>query len=357
MNVVQVMPTVSFGDAVSNDARALARVISEMGHKTGIYAENIDIRVSGDPFVHKLSRLPSLSDGDVVIFNHSTGTELCYKLPKLRGRKMMIYHNITPPGFFDNFSVTARDLTRYGYEGTRYLSDKIEYVMADSAFNVSELRRMGYTCRADVRPILIPFGDYTKAPDAKVLDKYGDGCRNILFVGRIAPNKKQEDIISAFAYYKKHVDPRSRLILAGSYSGMERYFRALKDYASALMPDGVVFTGHTDFSELLAYYKLADVFLCMSEHEGFCVPLVEAMLFGVPIIAYDSCAVSETLGGSGVLIKDKDPVFVSMLIDRIMKDGELREYIIREESKRLRYFDYNRTRETFESQLRSFIEG
>ena len=311
-----------------------------------------------DPFVRRFSRLPSLSDGDIVIFIHSTGTELCYKLPKLRGRKMMIYHNITPPSFFDNYSVTARDLTRYGYEGTRYLSDKIEYVMADSAFNVSDLRRMGYTCKADVRPVLIPFGDYTKTPDAKVLEKYGgDGYTNILFVGRIAPNKKQEDIISAFAYYKKYVDPRSRLILAGSYAGMERYFRALQNYVSALMLEDVVFTGHTGFSELLAYYKLADIFLCMSEHEGFCVPLTEAMLFGVPIIAYDSCAVPETLGGSGVLIKDKDPVFVSGLADRIMKDSALREHIIKVQNERLKDFAYERIKATFVSQLRSFIEG
>ena len=357
MNIVQVLPTISFGDAVSNDARAIAKVISEMGYKTGIYAENVDSRIN-DPFVKKLSKLPKLNDDDIVIFNHSTGTELCYKLSELKGRKMMIYHNITPPHFFDNYSITARDLTRYGYEGTKYLSDKIEYVMADSAFNAADLKEMGYSCKMDVRPILVPFDDYKKAPDAELLEKYeGDGYTNILFVGRIAPNKKQEDIISAFAYYKKYVNPKSRLILAGSYTGMERYYSALQNYVSSLMLDDVIFTGHTSFAAVLAYYRLADVFLCMSEHEGFCVPLLEAMFFDKPIIAFDSCAVPDTLGGSGVLIKEKDPVFVSMLIDKIMNDSALRERIIKVQNERLKDFAYEKVKETFVSQLRRFAQG
>ena len=357
MNVVQILPTVSYGDAVSNDAVAIAKVIEDMGYKTGIYAENVDTRLS-DPLVHKIERLPRLRDSDIVIFNHSTGTELCYKLPELKGRKMMIYHNITPPQFFDNYSISARDLTRYGYEGTKYLSDKIEYVMADSEYNAEDLRKMGYTCKIDVRPILVPFDDYKKEPDKKILEKYnGDGYTNILFVGRIAPNKKQEDIISAFAYYKRSVNPKSRLILAGSYTGMERYYRALQDYVEALMLDDVIFTGHTSFASVLAYYKLADVFLCMSEHEGFCVPLLEAMFFEKPIIAFDSCAVPYTLGGSGALIKDKDPVFVSLLIDRIVKDARLRKEIVESQNERLKDFSYKKVRETFVSQLKEFIKG
>ena len=356
MMIIQVLPTVSYGDAVSNDARAIAKVIAEMGYKTGIYAENIDRRVT-DPLVHSVSRLPKLGNDDIVIFNHSTGTELCYKLSELNGRKMMIYHNITPPSFFENYSITARDLTRKGYEGTAFLRGQIDYVMADSAYNAADLKGMGYNCKMDVRPILVPFDDYKKEPDENIIEQYGsDGYTNILFVGRIAPNKKHEDLIAAFAYYKKNVNPKSRLILAGSYVGMERYYKALKNYVSALMVEDVVFTGHTSFASILAYYKIADVFLCMSEHEGFCVPLLEAMFFEKPIVAFDSCAVPDTLGGSGVLIKDKDPVFVSLLIDRIVKDKALREQIIRKQNERLKYFSYNNIKEMFTEQLKGFIE-
>lgn len=354
MKIIQVMPTVSFGDAVSNDARAISKVIAEMGYKTAIYAENIDPRIK-DPDVNKITKLPKTSEDDIIIFNHSTGTELCYLLPDIAGRKMMIYHNITPHHFFTNYSLVAEALTKKGYEGTKFLSDKIEYVMADSAYNASDLKSMGYTCDMFVRPILIPFEDYKSEPDKSVIDRYSDGYTNIVFVGRIAPNKKQEDIIKAFAYYKKYVNPKSRLILVGSNGGMERYSGALKKYAEALMVDDVVFTGQISFKAILAFYRVADVFLCMSEHEGFCVPLVEAMFFDVPIIAYDSSAISDTLGGSGVLINDKDPVYVSMLIDRIVRDEKLKEAIVTKQRKRLADFSYENVRESFIKGLNLFI--
>ena len=244
MKIIQIMPTVSFGDAVSNDARAIARVIDEMGYKTAIYAENIDPRVT-DSLVRKVSTLRKLGKNDIVIFNHSTGTSLCYSLPELSGRKMMIYHNITPPEFLRPYNAAAARLTKYGYDGTAFLSDKLEYVMPVSEYNASDLRRMGYTCDMFVRPILIPFEDYEKEPDAQVIAKYsGDGYVNIIFVGRIAPNKKQEDVIAAFAYYKKHINPKSRLIIVGSEGGMKRYADSLKAYAAAII---VSHCGHQNF--------------------------------------------------------------------------------------------------------------
>ena len=137
---------------------------------------------------------------------------------------------------------------------------------------------------------------------------------------------------------------------------MERYKKILLSYVDALKLEDVIFTGQIPFKEILAYYKLADVFLCMSEHEGFCVPLVEAMCFEKPIIAFDSSAIAETLGGSGILIKEKDPVFVSMLIDRLLKDEVLKKQIVEKQNERLKDFSYNIIKERFERGLRAFIE-
>lgn len=355
MRIIQIMPTVSYGDAVGNDARAICRVIGEMGYDSAIYAENIDTRLS-DSNIKKIKKLPSLKDDDIIIFNHSTGTELCYKLPELGGRKMMIYHNITPPCFFEKYSEASRRLTEYGYEGTRYLSDKIDYVMADSQYNADDLVNMGYKCPIDVRPILIPFDDYKKKPTAEITKKFSnDGYVNIVFVGRVAPNKKHEDIIAAFAYYKKHINYKSRLILVGSWSGMDSYKQCLDNYVNALMLDDVIFTGHISFAEILAYYQVADVFLCMSEHEGFCVPLIEAMFFKKPIIAFDSSAISNTLGGSGILLKEKDPVFTAAVIDRLVNDKCLYDSIVEKQSKRLEDFTYDKMRDVFVSCLNRFI--
>ncbi|MDD7517332.1 glycosyltransferase [Ruminococcus flavefaciens] len=356
MRVVQLLPTLSFGDAIGNDTIALKGVISEMGYSTDIYAENIDKRLP-EGIAQKADKLRDLKKDDVLIYHKSTGTDLTFKIENYKCRRIMVYHNITPPEFFRPYSTAATQLTERGYKGVEYLRDKIDYVLAVSAYNRSELVKMGYTCPMDIRPILIKFDDYKQTPDEATIKKYSDGKKNLVFVGRIAPNKKQENVIRAFYCYKK-LNPESRLILVGSSTGMENYYERLVKYANALgIGDDVIFPGHIKFSEILAYYRLADAFVCMSEHEGFCVPLVEAMFFDVPVIAYDTSAISDTLGGSGVLLDNNDPVFAAAVIDRVLTDDKLRESIIEGQRRRLEDFSYERIRATFEKELTDFING
>ena len=356
MRVVQLLPTLSFGDAIGNDTIALKGVISEMGYSTDIYAENIDKRLP-EGIAKKADKLRDLKKDDVLIYHKSTGTDLTFKIENYKCRKIMVYHNITPPEFFRPYSIEATQLTELGYKGVEYLRDKIDYVLAVSAYNRSELVKMGYTCPMDIRPILIKFEDYKQTPDEATIKKYSDGKKNLVFVGRIAPNKKQENVIRAFYCYKKR-DPDSRLILVGSSTGMENYYERLVKYANALgIGDDVIFPGHIKFSEILAYYRLADAFVCMSEHEGFCVPLVEAMFFDVPVIAYDTSAISDTLGGSGVLLDNNDPVFAAAVIERVLTDDKFRESIIAGQRRRLEDFSYERIKATFEKELTDFING
>lgn len=356
MRVVQLLPTLSFGDAIGNDTIALKGVISEMGYTTDIYAENIDKRLP-EGIAQKADKLRDLKKDDVLIYHKSTGTDLTFKIDNYKCRRIMVYHNVTPPEFFRSYSTAATQLTELGYKGVEYLRDKIDYVLAVSAYNRSELVKMGYTCPMDIRPILIKFDDYRQTPDEATIKKYSDGRKNLVFVGRIAPNKKQENVIRAFYCYKK-LNTESRLILVGSSTGMENYYERLKKYANALgIGDDVIFPGHIKFSEILAYYRLADAFVCMSEHEGFCVPLVEAMFFDVPVIAYDTSAISDTLGGSGVLLDNNDPVFAAAVIDRVLTDEKLRESIIEGQRRRLEDFSYERIKATFEKELTDFING
>lgn len=356
MRVVQLLPTLSFGDAIGNDTIALKGVISEMGYSTDIYAENIDKRLP-EGIAKKADKLRDLKKDDVLIYHKSTGTDLTFKIENYKCRRIMVYHNITPPDFFRPYSTAATQLTELGYKGVEFLRDKVDYVLAVSAYNRSELVKMGYTCPMDIRPILIKFDDYKQTPDEATINKYSDGKKNLVFVGRIAPNKKQENVIRAFYCYKK-LNPDSRLILVGSSTGMENYYERLVKYANALgIGDDVIFPGHIKFSEILAYYRLADAFVCMSEHEGFCVPLVEAMFFDTPIIAYDTSAISDTLGGSGVLLDNNDPVYAAAVIDRVLTDDKLRESIIAGQRKRLEDFSYERIKATFERELTDFING
>ncbi len=356
MRIVQLLTTLSFGDAVSNDTIALRDVIADMGYDTGIYAENIDSRLPKALAQH-VQKLKDLKQDDIIIYHKSTGTDLSFSLESYPCRKFMIYHNITPPEFFVPYNTAAASLTEYGLEGVKHLADQVEYCMADSEFNKQNLRDFGYTCPIDVRPILIPFEDYEKKPDEAILHRFTqDGWTNIVFVGRIAPNKKQENVIRTFYHYKK-LNPKSRLIFVGSYQGMENYYERLQTYVQALELPDVIFTGHIKFAEILAYYRAADVFLCMSEHEGFCVPLVEAMFFEVPVIAYDTSAIAYTLGGSGILLKDNDPLEAAMMIDRLVTDEALQKQVIDGQNKRLADFRYEKIRELFIAQLHGFMNG
>ena len=180
---------------------------------------------------------------------------------------------------------------------------------------------------------------------------------NIVFTGRIAPNKKQEDVIKAFYCYKKYYDSSARLFLVGSYKEDDEYYQKLKEYVWRLGVKDVYFTGHIKFNQILAYYKIADVFLCMSEHEGFCVPLVEAMFFDVPIIAYNSTAIPSTLGGSGILLDDKNPIIAAKMIDILVNDAELRQKVLKNQRERLEDFKYEKIKEQFEQYLNDFINS
>ena len=353
MKIIQLLPTLAFGDAVGNDTMALMQVIRDMGYETGIYAESIDDRVK-DKAVRPAYKIPYMKPEDILIYHMSIGSQLTYTIPDYNCRKIMIYHNVTPPELLEDYNAFTANACREGLEQVRYLSDKFDYCLADSEYNKQELIRMGYTCPIDVLPILIPFEDYKKTPSRRVLRRYKDDKVNILFTGRIAPNKKQEDVIKSFYYYKKYIDPDSRLFLVGSYYGMENYYHSLKAFVERLDLKDVYFTGQIRFDEVLAYYHLADVFLCMSEHEGFCVPLAEAMDFKIPIIAYDSSAIGGTLGGSGILLKERDHKAAAEMIHRVVTDQALRETVLYNQDIRRQDFEHDVIKKQFEKYIRDF---
>lgn len=352
-----MVTTLSYGDAVSNDAIAIKNVLESMGFRTQIYAENIDSRLKkGTASI--IEKMPTLKKDDVIIYHKAYGTELSFRLPEYPCRKILRYHNITPPRFFNEYSPATVWGTSYGLDGVEYLADKVDYCLAVSEFNKQDLLNMGYKCKIDVLPILIPFRDYDKTPSSRVIQKYNDDYINILFTGRISPNKKQEDIIKAFYYYNKYINPKSRLFLVGNFNGMEKYYDRLNRYVEALrLTNSVHFTGHIKFDEILAYYKTADLFLCMSEHEGFGVPLAEAMYFNIPIVAYAAAAVPSTLGGSGVLLEKKDPKLTAEVMNVVLCDRTLREKIIEGQKKRLKDFQYENIKAELENYIKEFLHA
>ncbi len=355
MKILQVLTTLSFGDAVGNDTIALGAALAEMGYGSHIFAENIDPRLP-EGTVRPISELPPLAPEDVVLYHLSTGTELNYQFGEYPCRKIVIYHNITPPAFLAPYAPEKANQCQYGLSGAKYLAAHADYCLPVSDFNRRDLKQMGYICAMDVLPILIPFEDYQKKPSRWVLAKYRDlPGTNWLFTGRIVPNKCQEDVLAAFAFYKKYYDPDARLFLVGSWQGMESYYARLLAYQKALGAPDVIFTGHIPFDEILAYYHLADVFVCASEHEGFCVPLVEAMYFGLPIVAYDSSAIGDTLGGSGILMPEKDPALTAGMVHRVLTDAALREQVLEGQRQRLQDFSHQKIQGRFRTLLARFL--
>ena len=155
-----------------------------------------------------------------------------------------------------------------------------------------------------------------------VARRFDDDRTNLLFVGRCVPNKRIEDLLRMFAYYRKFVDHRSRLIIVGEYRSFILYFDALQQLTSELRLDEIYFTGHVSQAELNAYYRLADCFVCASEHEGFCVPVFEAMYRQLPVVAYSAAAIPYSTGRGVLLVNDKDPAMFAETVHQVLSDSE-----------------------------------
>lgn len=357
MRIIQVLSTIANGDAVSNDAIAFDKVIKGMGYSTGIYAESIVSNVERG-VAKPLEKIGELKKSDIIMYHFSTGTKLNYDIADYPCRKIMVYHNVTPPEYFRGNDDRFAGICEYGLEGAAYLADKVDYCLAVSEFNKKDLINKGYRCKIDVLPIVIPMEDYKKKPSRDFMIDYGsDGRTNVLFTGRIAPNKKQENVIAAFYYYRKLYNKKARLVLAGSYRAEDPYYLRLADYVTRLgIQNDVVFTGHIKFEQIIALFKTADVFLCMSEHEGFCVPVVEAMMFGLPVVARAAAAVPETMNYKGMLLESSDPIVAAGCIDRVINDASLRKHLIELGNDRVRDFQYEKIAKKLRSYITEFVQ-
>lgn len=333
-HVHQLLAALSYGDAIGNEALAIQAQLQAMGFESEIYAEHVHPRMA--PRAKPLWQYEKVSGPDTVCVYHfsigSAAGRLAFHAPD---RLVAIYHNITPPEFFLGFHSHLAGLTYHGRRELETFAPRVALGLGDSEYNRAELERAGFA-RTGVLPIVLDWQAYERKPSPVVRKMYGDGRTNFLFVGRVIPNKRLEDLIRVFAVHNRFVDPASRLLLVGDYRGYERYHRRLMEMVTAQGLDGrVVFTGHVDDDDLYAYYSVAHLFLCLSEHEGFCVPLLEAMHFGLPVVAFDRGAVRETLRGGGVLLREKRPEEVAELCLLLLTDDALRQSVLRTQQRAL----------------------
>jgi glycosyltransferase involved in cell wall biosynthesis len=342
--VHQILATLGYGDAIGHEVLGIQRALRSAGFESEIVVETADPRLE-ELTIDYRDIVNDVSADDLLIHHFSIGSRASRTAFALPCRMALVYHNITPPEYY----LGVHDqLVRQCYHGRRELlayRSRVELALGDSEFNRSELERCGFASTG-VLHVVPDFSHLGVEPDARVLDAYDDDWTNILFVGRVVPNKRPDNVIRFFHAYKTLYNSRSRLLLAGAYGGFESYLAQLHALIASLGTQDVYLLGQVSDEELTALYDVADLFLCASEHEGFCVPLVESFYKQVPVLAYAATAVPATMDGAGVLYETREPARVASLIHGVLSDGSLIEHLLAGQDDalaRLRARDFDRT--------------
>jgi len=337
MEVHQLATSLSYGDAISDEMLEIQKVLREKGYKSEIFVKFFDPRMASSVKDYREYHRFS-SPQNVVIFHFSIGSPVSKLFFRLPDKKIMIYHNITPSDYFIDYH---RILARECYKGRleiKLFVDKVDLALGDSEFNRQELERVGYT-QTGVLPLVLNFSKFEGKEDLVTKEIFANSKTTILYVGRLIPNKKFEDIIKTFYFYQRYFNPQSQLILVGDYRGMEHYYGCLRHLVNKLGLNDVHFSGHVEFPELLSFYRLAHLYLSLSEHEGFGVPLVEAFYLKLPVIAFAAGAVEETMNGGGILLRHKDFLMTAALIDTILTEENIKKRIIEAQLQALKRYD------------------
>lgn len=334
MIVNQWVPAAHRGDAIGDSARRVRDLLRRMGHTSDLYALTIDDELQDEvrPFGHE-----DATRGDATVFHFALPSPMTKAFASLRGTRILQYHNITPAHFFAPYDPGIFRLAALGRRELATLAGSVDLALGDSDYNRQELEALGFR-PTGVMPIAISADRIRRAPRQPVLESLlEDGLVNVLFVGRIVPNKKIEDLIRLAETYKRYIDIHYRFIFVGRYDGIPRYHAALRALIDAYdMPrERFIFTGPVPEAELATYYRTATVYVSLSEHEGFCVPLIEAMLADVPVMAYAAGAVPETLGGAGILVGSKNLEELAELLGVLAYDEDVRRRVILGQRRRL----------------------
>ncbi|MCU1385834.1 MAG: kanF 1 [Acidobacteria bacterium] len=345
MLINQWVPAAHQGDAIGDSARRVRDLLRTMGHESELYALTIDDGLRGDvrPFSDAAA-----TRGEATIFHYALPSPMTEAFAALESGRVLQYHNVTPAAYFAPYDPSLFRLASLGRDELATLSGRVDLALGDSEYNRRELEALGFE-RTGVFPIAVDTSRITQPAERPALDTMlDDGLVNFLFVGRIAPNKKIEDIIRLAEFYKRYVDAYYRFIFVGRFDVVPRYYSMIRALMAEfrLLNDRFLFTGPVSDEELAVYYRHAAVYISMSEHEGFCVPLLEAMAADVPVLAYSAAAVPDTLGGAGVQFAPKDLEYAAELLGQLAFDDDFRARVIAGQRRRLADFgDARITRE------------
>lgn len=338
MIINQWVPAAHRGDAIGDSARRVRDLLREGGHQSELFAMTMDDELREDvrPFGD-----PDAGRGDLTIFHYALPSPMTEPFGRLPHGRVLQYHNVTPASFFAPYDPALFRLAVIGRQELATLVGRVDLALGDSEYNRRELEELGFA-NTSVMPIAVNTTRLTAAGPVPALDDVlDDGLVNFLFVGRIAPNKRIEDHIKLAEHYKRYVDAYYRFIFVGRFDAVPRYYAMIRALLVEydMPPERFMFVGPVPDAELAAYYRSASVYISLSEHEGFCVPLVEAMAMDVPVLAYAAGAVPDTLGGAGVQFAPKDLERAAELLGLLAFDEAVRDPILDGQRRRLAHFD------------------
>jgi len=330
----QVVQTLEYGDAISDYAMHIRHRLRTLGYDSDIIAEGIGHRVADEAIAF---RDYSLSVSDAVIYHHSIASAATEAVSSLTVPKALIYHNITPARFFEPFEPAFAELLQIGRAQTAGVLPHFDYLFADSDFNGAELSELTDKPVRTI-PVVVDFRRFDRMPDPELMRKHLFGI-HVLFVGRVSPSKAIGPLLDAFEAYLCF-NGEAHLSIVGRFNPADAYYRQLRDSViERRMEKSVTFAGLVDEETLTAYYRTADIFVTLSEHEGFCVPLVEAMFWDIPIVALGTTAIPETLGPAGILLESSaTPLEIGALFHTICSDLNLRLTMIDAQRRRRTFY-------------------
>jgi glycosyltransferase involved in cell wall biosynthesis len=347
--VLLLVPTFQPHDAVGNDVLGMYYASCSAGYQTRIFAQHVNtIYQSIAQPIDEVGESVFRDSNDILIYHHAIAWDKGEKiLQKIKNKLVLKYHNVTPPSFYSDYPEHHYWACMEGRKANERLAAyPIRRLWGDSAYNAEEFIQLGVERdRCRVLPPMHRIEDLARQRlDPVVLKDYRDGRPNVLFVGGLRPNKGHKKAVDAFARYRDMTTRRPRLIFVGNFDhSLSLYVEHIKDRIRALsLDEDVVFAHSVSPSELRTYYLLASVFLCVSEHEGFCVPLVESMCFRVPIVAWDTTAVGETTGDCGLLFQDYDPDRLAEALDECVEEPVMARTLSRKGRERYEDFFHER---------------
>ncbi|AKJ02723.1 Glycosyltransferase [Archangium gephyra] len=340
---------------MGNQVRYLRELLRSWGYASEIYADQWDEECR--PLVRPAKDYPrEADDASALIIHHSFESRLVPLIARSPGRKAVVYHNVTPARLFEGFERKVAQACEAARDELLAMRPLVECAWAYSRFSAEELVAAGYP-HVSVLPFAVDWRAFDVEPDPVLRAELDDGCANLLFVGRAVPSKRVDDVLRVFTAWQRLYQPRSRLLIAGYLNRETPYGAYLYGLKEMLGAERVQFLGRVSAAQLSACFSVASAYVSMSRHEGFGVPLLEAMYRGVPVVAYGAAAVPETMGGAGVASLTNDPVEMARLLAVLERDPALRREMVAAQRARVEQLGQEAVAEAVREGLQPFLEG